>query len=142
MLIQTNGDSISYRIISHNSRTPIVAQATTSKKNYRVVVSYHTIPELQLLHKLRRLKKITESHLDTSHIPVKSAGALLHAWGKAQTAALAVGSQKKKPLVLRRTRRKLPGWRRRGADPIGLDGARGWRRGAEISPDIYTYIYI
>ena len=32
MLIQTNGDSISYRIISHNSRTPIVAQATTSKK--------------------------------------------------------------------------------------------------------------
>ena len=95
MLIQTNGDSISYRIISHNSRTPIVAQATTSKKNYRVVVSYHTIPELQLLHKLRRLKKITESHLDTSHIPVKSAGALLHAWGKAQTAALAVGSQKK-----------------------------------------------
>ena len=96
MLIQTNRDSISYRIISHNSRTPIVAQATTSKKNYRVVVSYHTIPELQLLHKLRRLKKITESHLDTSHIPVKSAGALLHAWGKAQTAALAVGSQKKK----------------------------------------------
>jgi len=108
MLIQTNGDSISYRIISHNSRTPIVAQATTAKK-------------------------ITESHLDTSHIPVKSAGALLHAWGKAQTAALAVGSQKKKPLVLRqtsiknatlmdllllvlrRTRRKLPGWRRRGA---------------------------
>jgi len=71
MLIQTNGDSISYRIISHNSRTPIVAQATTAKK-------------------------ITESHLDTSHIPVKSAGALLHAWGKAQTAALAVGSQKKK----------------------------------------------
>jgi len=95
MLIQTNGDSISYRIISHNSRTPIVAQAMTSKKNYRVVVSYHTIPELQLLHKLRRLKKFTESHLDTSHIPVKSAGALLHAWGKAQTAALAVGSQKK-----------------------------------------------
>ena len=64
-----------------------------------VIVSYHTIPELQLLHKLRRLKKITESHLDTSHIPVKSAGALLHAfphaWGKAQTAALAVGSKKK-----------------------------------------------
>ena len=115
-----------------------------------VIVSYHTIPELQLLHKLRRLKKITESHLDTSHIPVKSAGALLHAWGKAQTAALAVGSQKKKPLVLRRTRRKLPGWRRRGADPIGLDGARGWARvwnnysipRVEISPGLYIYIYI
>ena len=59
------GNSISCRIVSHDSRTPIVAQATTAKKNI-------------------------ESHLDTSHIPVKSAGALLHAWGKAQTAALVI----------------------------------------------------